>query len=412
MTNRSQQFDLYLCTQELGTMKVAQAGLLEESGVLTRMQFRYTPEYLECAVSFALDPVQLPLQTADIHLTCSSGGIPGLLDDYLPDNWGKTVLARLAFYKHAKRIRIHSPLDMLGEISSNRIGALQWLPKGQLPDYDQGADIKQLGRAEQMAQVIDSQDWSNTSVDDFSLAYLANAGTGVGGARPKALIYDSKQSYLAKFNSLSNDTYNNARVELACLNMANHAGLQIGQGKILTGINEREVLLLERFDIDKGARKHIISVNALLKDKYTQGDRGGAFTYDDVANLIKRYSIDPVTDLTQLLQIMLFNAAINNTDDHERNFSFWYHQGGYRLSPAYDLVPTLATGQYHVAGYQHSPFPPKPSQVKGRIFGLPAPLVKQVAEQITTSVAQWPLFAQQAGVSEHDQAHLNKVIRA
>lgn len=86
-------------------------------------------------------------------------------------------------------------------------------------------------------------------------------------------------------------------------------------------------------------RQHLITTNALLKNPETQHDRGGVFRYDDIADIVRRYSIDIETDLTQLLRMMLFNRAINNTDDHKRNFSLMHKGNSYCLSPAYDMVP-------------------------------------------------------------------------
>jgi serine/threonine-protein kinase HipA len=37
---------------------------------------------------------------------------------------------------------------------------------------------------------------------------------------------------------------------------------------------------------------------------------------------------------------MVFNAAVTNNDDHPRNHALLRRQKGWRLSPAYDLVPT------------------------------------------------------------------------
>ena len=89
------------------------------------------------------------------------------------------------------------------------------------------------------------------------------------------------------------------------------------------------------YDVDGGHRRHLITVNALLKDPETHRDRGGVF----VAELIRRPSAASQQDLEQLLRLMLFNAAIHNTDDHERNFSFRFDNDALRLAPAYDLVP-------------------------------------------------------------------------
>jgi serine/threonine-protein kinase HipA len=36
---------------------------------------------------------------------------------------------------------------------------------------------------------------------------------------------------------------------------------------------------------------------------------------------------------------MVFNAAVTNNDDHPRNHAMLRRQKGWRLSPAYDLVP-------------------------------------------------------------------------
>lgn len=61
---------------------------------------------------------------------------------------------------------------------------------------------------------------------------------------------------------------------------------------------------------------------------------------------------------------MLFNRTINNTDDHERNFSFMRTVKSYQLAPAYDLVPSMATGEYHAAGFASQSYPPTVSEAE------------------------------------------------
>ena len=209
------------------------------------------------------------------------------------------------------------------------------------------------------------------SLAQFELILLAQSGSGVGGARPKALFHNEKSAYLAKFNR-SGDSFNHARVELACLEMARMAGIDTARGRIEQVSNNRDALLLDRFDIaPDGTRHHLITVNGLLKEPGTQQDVGHAFRYDDIRELIARYSADPAIDLEQLLTLMLFNSRINNTDDNERNFSLIQRGDGYRLSPAYDLVPSLTLGGYHAAGFSYAANPPTPSEALrlGRIFG-------------------------------------------
>jgi serine/threonine-protein kinase HipA len=113
-----------------------------------------------------------------------------------------------------------------------------------------------------------------------------------------------------------------------------------------------------------------------------------------------------------LLRQMLFNRAINNTDDHERNFSMINDGSGYRLSPAYDLVPNLTAGAYHVAGYQYSPYPPKPSEAinQGKVFGLDKTTVKNIAEQIMDAIQQWENFAAECKVSDSDYSAIKRLL--
>ena len=137
----------------------------------------------------------------------------------------------------------------------------------------------------------------------------------------------------------------------------------------------------DRFDIDGPARKHLITVNGLLKEPASQMDLGQAFRYDHVSDLIKKYSCQVEEDLIQLLKLMLFNRAINNTDDHERNFSLMHSEQGYHLAPAYDLVPSLTTNMHHAASYQYQAYPPTPTEAlsEGRIFKLPRSKVEKAA---------------------------------
>ena len=97
---------------------------------------------------------------------------------------------------------------------------MQWTQSDKLPDYGLGCSIDYINKAEYAAQIIDMPDSISDHLDEASLLYLANAGIGVGGARPKALIYHNNIPYRAKFNRRSLDPYNNARVEQACLHMA------------------------------------------------------------------------------------------------------------------------------------------------------------------------------------------------
>jgi len=408
-----QRYDLYLNTRQTGIVHAADVVLAEESGFLTRVGFRYRPDYLGEAAAFPIDPVQLPLQSAPFEFECHKGASPAFLDDYLPDKWGRKILVQLALFRDREKLNAYSVIDTLAMLGSSRIGAISLVRQGEAPHFDSGYAIEQLGAAEQAAQQIDQIDLGGVDLDEMSLLYLANAGTGVGGARPKALLFDNGGQYLAKFNRITHDSYNNARVELACLKMARAAGIRMHDGKIIEGINGREVLLLDRFDMDGPARKHLITVNGLLKEPASQMDLGQAFRYDHVSDLIKKYSCQVEEDLIQLLKLMLFNRAINNTDDHERNFSLMHSEQGYHLAPAYDLVPSLTTNMHHAASYQYQAYPPRPTEAlrEGRIFKLPRSKVEKAAREVIGAVDRWREFAADVGVADEDIEKVSRVIK-
>jgi len=47
----------------------------------------------------------------------------------------------------------------------------------------------------------------------------------------------------------------------------------------------------------------------------------------------------------ELFRRMVFNAMVTNNDDHPRNHALLQVDGGWRLSPAYDIVPVPATSK-------------------------------------------------------------------
>lgn len=407
------RYDVYLNTPGFPVAAVAELAVEEDARALLHVGFRYRPDYLAAAGAFSLDPSRLPVAAGETRLFCQ-GGAPAILDDYLPDAWGRRVMVRLARARLLADFDANSVIDSLALVGSSRIGALSIVPRGEEPRYRLGEPVSSVAAAERVAQQIDRLDFEEVDAAAMGLLYLANSGTGVGGARPKALLWDEHGSYLAKFNRQRLDDYNNARVELACLHMARAAGLDVGEGRVLDGINGREVLLLERFDLAPGGQRyHLITANGLLKEPGTQRDPGRAFRYDMVAELIATHVEEVAQSLIQLLRLMLFNVAIHNTDDHERNFSFIQRNGGYQLAPAYDLVPSLTSGNYHAAGFKYAVIPPRPSEIgrHGKVFGLAKPVVARIAEQVIEAVSRWMDFADAVGVSEEDAARVARVLK-
>ena len=406
------RYKVYINTPELGVQQCGTLQIRQRGERLMGTSFKYHRDYIENDAAFALDPGRLRLDY-DERLFFDAEAPLGFIDDYLPDSWGRKVLTTIYTRRARRAFNANKLSDMLAVLGPSRIGALRIVPFSQEepPDYIGGADSTLLETAELTAQQLDTGEYDDITLDELSLMYLGSNGTGVGGARPKALIRDDGNEYLAKFNRRI-DLYNMAKTELACLSMAKSLGLCQTQAHLRTGSNGREILMQERFDIVNNARRHLITVNALRKDRETQRDSGLRFTYDAIVELLEKYSCQFAEDLAKLVTLMLFNRAIHNTDDHERNFSLWHNGKGYALAPAYDMVPTLDAGGYHTAEFNYSPYPPKTSELIAKpvkLFGLSKTEVATIAEKVNDTVSRWESYAEAAGLSEEESSKIQRV---
>jgi serine/threonine-protein kinase HipA len=91
-------------------------------------------------------------------------------------------------------------------------------------------------------------------------------------------------------------------------------------------------------DANAYARYGLVSGLTVLdaEDGYTGRDR---WSYLLLADEIRRWSVKPDADRLELFRRMVFNAMVTNNDDHPRNHAMLRTTGGWRLSPAYDIVP-------------------------------------------------------------------------
>jgi serine/threonine-protein kinase HipA len=72
------------------------------------------------------------------------------------------------------------------------------------------------------------------------------------------------------------------------------------------------------------------------EDGYTGRQR---WSYLLLADELRRWSARNADDRQELFRRMVFNAMVTNNDDHPRNHALLHTGGGWRLSPAYDILP-------------------------------------------------------------------------
>jgi serine/threonine-protein kinase HipA len=298
-------------------------------------RFVYGRRYLARQDAVALDPVELKLGDRTYE-TAALQGIFGALRDAGPDFWGRRVIER-----HAG-VPVLSELDYLLNSPDDRAGALGFgrnvEPPAPLRMFNKTLDLHKL--QELADQIVDGDAPRHETATQVQELLLV--GTSMGGARPKAVVEDDDGLWLAKFNRLD-DKWNNARIEHAMLVLARACGLSTADSRVVS-VAQRDVLLVKRFDrqkVDDGyTRARMVSALTLLRSEDTQQARE-RWSYLLLVEELRRASASAVDDAAELFRRMCFNALISNTDDHPRNHALLATGLEWRLSPAYDLTPSM-----------------------------------------------------------------------
>lgn len=101
------------------------------------------------------------------------------------------------------------------------------------------------------------------------------------------------------------------------------------------------VLVIDRFDrTESGGRIHIEDagqvIGAIGDRKYTMA------TTETIINMVRRFSTDHRADILEAIRRVVADVLLGNGDNHLKNWSFIFPRPGHvRLSPAYDIVPTV-----------------------------------------------------------------------
>ncbi|MCZ6859002.1 MAG: HipA domain-containing protein [Alphaproteobacteria bacterium] len=365
--------------------------------------FVYGRNYRERKDAVELDPVELRL-TDRTYETARMDGFFGAIRDAMPDFWGRRIIE-----KHAGLVELEE-FDYLMKGPDDRAGALGFglnvEPPAPQNKFNRTLDLEKLQRA---ADALIADEPDNAGHETAQAQDLLLLGTSMGGARPKTVVQDGHDLWLAKF-SRNDDRWNYPRVEHAMLTLAQSCGLNTADSRIDT-IGGRDVLLVRRFDRDwakTGYRRHrMVSALTLLRTGDSPAERQN-WSYLLLADELRRVSADPEYDLRELFGRICFNAAVSNIDDHPRNHAIIAKERDWRLSPAFDLTPTptiaierrdlaMACGRYGRYANQTNLL-----SDHGR-FLLNEGEAHTIFTQITTTIQNsWHATMRRAGVSDPD----------
>jgi len=365
--------------------------------------FVYGRSYRERPDAVELDPVELRL-SGRVYETARMGGFFGAIRDAMPDYWGRRVIERNAGFTEL------GEFDYLLQGPDDRAGALGFGLNVEPPTpqrrFNRTVDLERLQKA---ADAIVADDPERAGSAGQQAEELLLLGTSMGGARPKAVVREDNDLWIAKF-SRHDDRWNDPRVEHGLLKLAEACGLTVADSRMET-VGGRDVLLVRRFDRDwaeTGYRRHrMVSALTLLRAGDAPGERG-AWSYLLLADEIRRVSTRPEEDLRELFGRICFNAAGSNLDDHPRNHAVLGKDRSWRLSPAFDLTPSPVIAEDRrdlaMACGRFGRYANKTNLLSdpGR-FLLSAEEAAAIFTQITTTVRDvWHPTMRRAGASEAD----------
>ena len=375
------------------TVEVGTAYFTRRNNVVST-SFRYDERYLSRAGAYTIDPV-MPLSKGN-H---APAGMPGAFADCSPDRWGKNLISKMVRIKAPRDGRTApsvSDIDyLLGVSDLTRQGALRFRTERDGQFLDPGLTVPKIIELPKLLRAADAV--ARDADDMAAIKDLLDAGSGsLGGARPKASVRDGDRLLIAKFPH-HNDDWDVTAWEKTALDLAERAGIETPPREI-TPVVGKAVLILQRFDRDRGRRLGYMSAMTMVAGRDgTPGD------YLEVAETLTEFGSRTGDDLRQLWRRIAFSIAIHNTDDHLRNHGFLRDgSSGWRLSPVFDVNPNPDVSTQRVTGIggAHK----RDDELEGLMtytdaFRVTAADAKQILREVLDATSDWQRVATNNGVA-------------
>lgn len=399
------------------------AGLLSMTEAATQLlgsEFGYGRRYVQRINRLEIDPVSLGLNNDNAaldrtQLPAGNLSLFGGIRDAAPDSWGRRVI----------EAKLKVPANSLPEsrylleAGSDRVGALDVRPTLETAEVLNPVPVTQLQYLLDAAQRIERGEPIPTA-----LMPIFDAGTALGGARPKASVRETDgKLWLAKFPGV-NDSALIPEIEAATLYMARQCGMRVPTTKVVL-IGKQPVMLIERFDrywattgTNSDKKEYRLGFNSALTFLGCTEQENGQKSYADIAQAIHRYvAFKSITeDCEELFRRMVFNIFVTNDDDHLRNHGFIHNpeSKGWRLSPLYDVMPrptvTKSQTRYQSIGVgeQGTLATLDNALTQCLRFRIQPDRAYALMNEVWTAVRQWKQYFEEFGVSAKaiDQAAL------
>lgn len=313
--------------------------------------FTYNPEFIKKGLNISplVAPVDeakglLPVWGEDAKIYQK---LPAFIADSLPDAWGNQLFDLWRVQQRLSNAEIN-PLDKLSFIGSRGMGAFEFIPEVNRERKTEKIDIKSL--ADLAERIFVERENARIMPDEsITMQSLLTVGTSAGGRQPKAIIAINRETgeirsgqiaglegydyYLLKFG---NSEYCSAELEMTYYKLATLAGINM-MPSYLYPVDGNNHFMTKRFDRDGEKKTHTQTLAAIYPD---------AESYEQLISVCRKLRL-PETDCREIFRRMVFNILSNNTDDHNKNFSFIMNEdGSWCLAPAYDITYIIDRGGY------------------------------------------------------------------
>lgn len=336
--------NVHLFGQEIGRL-----GLEEHQKSST---FQYNPTFLKSNVLQNIFP-QTGLLKRSHHAQVfrqfnneTFKGIPPQFADSLPDMFGSIIFKAWLDSKDQKGISV---LEQLAYVGNRGMGAIEYRPAVQIQE-NTSIDLNEI--IEVLKEVLNlKKTTKQKQLDTQALLNIFRIGTSAGGARPKILISEERETgkvipgdleisdkynhYLVKLALDEEVTYPREVLEFCYYQIMRRLGIRMMDSKL---IDDKHFATL-RFDRQDGEKKHVLTASGMTGWDYKSPQES---SYENLFKLCSFLKI-PHSQMEELFKRMVFNVVYGNVDDHLKNHSFIYSEkdDNWQLSPAYDVTFAL-----------------------------------------------------------------------
>lgn len=409
--------DIYVYADWIGLSQPTLIGILSAHQAKGRkaFSFEYDKDWLKRKEQRLIDP---DIQFYSGQQFPNNKENFGVFLDSMPDTWGRTLMkrreAQLAKVNRTKAKNLYDIDFLLGVYDETRMGAFRFKLdlQGDFLDNDTEKSTPPWSTVRELQQAVVhyENDDENEAINKW-LKLLIAPGSSLGGARPKANVLDeNNELWIAKFPS-QNDTIDKAAWEFLTYKLAVKAGVEMAECRIEKVNGQYHTFFTKRFDRVGTDRIHFSSAMTMTgNNEDTIKDNPGS--YLDIVEFILDNGYCVNDNLEQLWRRIVFNIAVSNTDDHLRNHGFILNDEGWKLSPAYDINPSIdKDGLALNIDMYNNALDFELAKSVGEYFRLNDNQMDSIITEVLIAVKGWESIAKEIGIARGEQELMKSAFR-